>query len=230
MVKQRKKTGIKVNIPIMLAAILFCLTLVSTYFSSGVVARYSTDTSGADTARVIRLGKIKLDVIDTKTQYIAPGVTLTWNAKVTFPGSEASTYVFLEVTPSGSCTVSEKGLTYAFSETVEGTNIDTGAVWTVDSDGADGWKLLKKQGNSYVYYLTLNPNEPLNEKPLFESDAATVSSDPAKLLPENISKLTAITTTFRASVIQSNGFIAEHLNDPNAAVNAAWDSLTTKHP
>lgn len=227
MVKQRKKTGIKVNIPIMLAAILFCLTLVSTYFSSGVVARYSTDTSGADTARVIRFGKIKLDVIDTKTQYIAPGVALTWNAKVTFPGSEASTYVFLEVTPSGSCTVSENGLTYAFSETIEETNIDTGAVWTVDSDGADGWKLLKKQGNSYVYYLTLAPNEPLNAKPLFESDAATVSSDPAKLLPENISKLTAITTTFRASVIQSNGFIA---NDPNAAVNAAWDSLTTKHP
>ena len=51
----------KVNIPLLLAGILFCLTLISISLTSNLIAKYSTTASGSDSARVA-----KFDVIATK--------------------------------------------------------------------------------------------------------------------------------------------------------------------
>ena len=51
----------KVNIPLFLAGILFCLTLISISLTSNLIAKYSTTASGSDSARVA-----KFDVITTK--------------------------------------------------------------------------------------------------------------------------------------------------------------------
>ena len=51
----------KVNIPLFLAGILFCLTLISSSLTSNLIAKYSTSTTGGDSARVA-----KFDVITTK--------------------------------------------------------------------------------------------------------------------------------------------------------------------
>lgn len=51
----------KVNIPLFLAGILFCLTLISSSLTSNLIAKYSTTVSGSDSARVA-----KFDVIATK--------------------------------------------------------------------------------------------------------------------------------------------------------------------
>ena len=51
----------KVNIPLLLAGILFCLTLISSSLTSNLIAKYSTSTTGGDSARVA-----KFDVITTK--------------------------------------------------------------------------------------------------------------------------------------------------------------------
>ena len=51
----------KVNIHLLLAGILFCLTLISISLTSNLIAKYSTTASGSDSARVA-----KFDVIATK--------------------------------------------------------------------------------------------------------------------------------------------------------------------
>ncbi|MGO5277002.1 hypothetical protein ACTQ07_10725 [Holdemanella porci] len=51
----------KINIPLLLAGILFCLTLISSSLTSNLIAKYSTTASGSDGARVA-----KFDVITTK--------------------------------------------------------------------------------------------------------------------------------------------------------------------
>lgn len=44
----------KVNIPLFLAGILFCLTLISSSLTSNLIAKYSTTVSGSDSARVAK--------------------------------------------------------------------------------------------------------------------------------------------------------------------------------
>lgn len=44
----------KVNIPLLLAGILFCLTLISISLTSNLIAKYSTTASGSDGARVAK--------------------------------------------------------------------------------------------------------------------------------------------------------------------------------
>lgn len=218
----KKRARAKVNIPMCAACILLCLTMFSFHFSSGVIARYSTDTSGGDSARVIRFNGITLNVYDVNSadadseHFIAPGVPLTWNADVTFDGSESATYVFLEVTPTGSCTVSGDGMTYTLAHDA--------AAWTVDGTEDDDWKYLDKYKiddtdiYTYVYYLSLAPNATLTNKKFFTADTVTISEF---FDPEHLDDMTTVTTDFRANVVQSNGF-----NSPTEA----WTSLSTNHP
>ena len=51
----------KVNIPLFLASILFCLTLISSSLTSNLIAKYSAAASGSDSARVA-----KFDAVATK--------------------------------------------------------------------------------------------------------------------------------------------------------------------
>ena len=52
----------KVNIPMTLACVLLCLTLISTHMTGGLFARYTTSAAGADSARVA-----KFDLLFGKT-------------------------------------------------------------------------------------------------------------------------------------------------------------------
>lgn len=188
----------KMNIPVCLACVLLCLTLVSIRLSSGVVARYTTTADSGDSARVIRFGDLTLTEYGGDPQYIAPGVTLEWNASVSFTGSESATFVFVEV--SG----------------VKSGNASTVTLFDdVDFAVAEGWTYLAD--TEYVYYRALAPNVEMTNVPLFEGDTAVV---PESLTAEQIAAMSSISTKFRASVVQSNGF-------DDAA--AAWESLETNH-
>ncbi len=48
------KSNIRVNKPMLFAAILLCLCIVSVYFMNGLYARYYTQVSGDDSARVAK--------------------------------------------------------------------------------------------------------------------------------------------------------------------------------
>lgn len=198
----------KMNIPVCLACVLLCLTLVSIRLSSGVVARYTTTADSGDSARVIRFGNLTLTETADQT-YIAPGMALEWNASVTFTGSESATFVFVEVS----------GVESGADSTV--TLFTDGPRWTVDT-GADKWNYLgpytKDAKTKYVYYWELEPNETMTDVPLFENAVSTAVPD--SLTAEQIAAIGSVTPKFRASVVQSNGF-------DDAA--AAWESLETKH-
>ena len=207
MAKRLQKRRAKVNVPICVAGILLCLTLFSVHLTSGIYARYTTTASGSDSARVISFGDITLTKIGEVNQYIAPGVEMTLNASVTFDGSESATYVFMEVTPTGCMTVSD-GLTYMLAA--------SGATWTVDTtvgDDKPAWNYLKKDGNAYVYYISLQPNQALTGRLLFKESTTNISEG---ITAEAIASLGTGSAEFRASVVQSIGF---------DSVEAAWNSV-----
>lgn len=54
----------RMNIPMCLAGILFCLTLISIHLTSGLYAKYTTQSSSEDTARVA-----KFEVTETATSF-----------------------------------------------------------------------------------------------------------------------------------------------------------------
>lgn len=55
-----KQPRMKINIPMAVACVLLCLTLFSCHMTGGLYAKYSSVTSGSDSARVARF-----DVSDT---------------------------------------------------------------------------------------------------------------------------------------------------------------------
>lgn len=86
----------KMNIPMCLAAILFCLTLFSFYLCGGLYARYTTSDSGEDAARVARFdvsedgayfsenllietvpGRVEREIVVTNNSEVAVAYTVT---------------------------------------------------------------------------------------------------------------------------------------------------------
>lgn len=67
MEKYRHKRKAKMNIPIRVAAVLLCLTLVSTYFVSGMFARYATSGQSSGNARV---AKFSIEGSGISSQYL----------------------------------------------------------------------------------------------------------------------------------------------------------------
>ena len=202
MAARRTTSRAKMSIPMYLACVLLCLTLISIRLSSGVVARYSTTTDSGDGARVIYFKDLAVEVTDGG--YIAPGVALELNARITFGGSESATYVFAEVA----------GVASADATTV--TLFAGGPSWSVDT--ATWTYLPGASSGTYVYYLELAPNDTLNEVPLFESSLSTPIR--ADMTAEQIEALGGFSPKFYASVVQSNGF-----DTPQQA----WESLETNH-
>lgn len=199
----------KMNIPMCLAGVLFCLTMVSVYMVSGLYARYSTSGTGSDSARVIKFGDISISETGdfqegTKNMLVIPGVDLAKKAVVNFEGSEAATYVFVEVDLAGPWEYEETGKTFHI-DVMDDTMVD----WTV----AEGWQYL--EDTNYVFYQELGPNTPLSADIIKESKIRVSDS----ITKTNIGTLQDASITFRASVVQSNGF---------ENVQAAWASLQSK--
>lgn len=199
----------KKNIALRLAGILFCLTLVSFYMVSGLFAKYTTSGKGSDSARVIKFGDITLtetgDFYEGNKMWIVPGLDIKKDAKVSFEGSEAATYVFVQVQVSDHWTC-DKGVF-----TMEGGKIS----WKV----ADGWERL----DDNVYYRALKPNETLANADIIKDGIVTVSDGINRGDMLDIEEVGGVKKTisvaFRAYVVQSSGF---------ASAQAAWDSLAGK--
>lgn len=200
----------KMNIPMCLAAILLCLTLISIHLTSGLYAKYISSASGNDSARVIKFGELTLteegDFYEGNKLMIIPGVALTKKATVSFSGSESATYVFVEITPSKWSTTDNK--TFSLM-----SNGKTAMQWNV----AEGWLFLKSDNGTYIYYRELTPNTELIATDIIaENGKITVSNQITK---SEIQVMTGISIKLRATVVQSGGF-------ENPA--AAWNSVAVK--
>lgn len=207
---KHKKTA-KVNIPMCIASFLFCLTLISIHLTSGLYAKYITSASGNDSARVIAFGDLTLtetgDFYEGSKLMIIPGVDLTKKAVVNFSGSEAATYVFVEVEPSATWQTTDK---QTFSITL---NNKTAMQWSID----EGWNLLIAENGTFVYYRELAPNTMLNDVDIIAENGKIAVSD--QITKSEIASMVSIYIKLRAMVVQSGGF---------ANPETAWNSVAAK--
>ena len=200
----------KMNIPMCLAAILLCLTLISIHLTSGLYAKYIRSASGNDSARVIKFGELTLteegDFYEGNKLMIIPGVDLTKKATVSFSGSESATYVFVEITPSKWSTTDNK--TFSLM-----SNGKTAMQWNV----AEGWLFLKSDNGTYIYYRELTPNTELIATDIIAENGKIAVSN--QITKSEIQVMTGISIKLRATVVQSGGF-----ENPEAA----WNSVAAK--
>lgn len=200
----------KMNIPMCLAAILLCLTLISIHLTSGLYAKYISSASGNDSARVIKFGELTLteegDFYEGNKLMIIPGVALTKKATVSFSGSESATYVFVEITPSKWSTTDNK--TFSLM-----SNGKTAMQWNV----AEGWLFLKSDDGTYIYYRELTPNKELIATDIIAENGKIAVSN--QITKSEIQVMTGISIKLRATVVQSGGF-----ENPEAA----WNSVAAK--
>lgn len=194
---KHKKT-IKVNIPLCIAGVLFCLTLLSAHFTSGLYARYTASSTYGDSARVIRFGDITIaesgDFGDDRKMMIIPGVDLTKKAVVNFEGSEASAYVFLEIILSSEWSTTDNTTYFVGSDDKK----------LMSWDLEEGWSFLETDNNgTYIYYRKLDPDTPLTADIISENGKVNVSN---QITGSEISGMNDISIKFRATAIQGNGF------------------------
>ena len=156
---------------------------VATFALTGVTfSRYVASAYSQDEARVAAFGG--LTVTDSGVTPVQPGVAAQKDLTVRFEGSEAATYVFVEV--QGDWTRGADGYTYTYG---------AGSLsWRV----ADGWTHLQDN----VYYRALSPNTALTAG-LIDGGAVNVSEDMTR------TELQALPTTLsirvQAAAVQREG-------------------------
>lgn len=193
--------------PMHIALLLLCAVLLSSYAISGLYARYISEESGADSARVIRFGDISIIEPNDNNLILTPGVTSQNRVMVDFKGSESATYVFV--------IIDAPNWTYTSNNTLKIGNLVTLSVM-------NDWTYLKKEETSFVFYKELAPNTVLNQVELFAEQAdgvrgaAVASNATAQELAELNGK---VSFSVKAIVVQSIGF---------ENVTEAWNSVKAK--
>lgn len=201
----------KSNIPMIVAAVLFCTILLTAHFMDGLYAKYKTSDTGDDSARVITFSDITItetgDFNSEGKLILVPGVNLTKQATVDFGGSEAATYVFVKVElgPKTQWTYDQSSMTFSC---VSGS--DAWIQWKMEN----GWTYLEDSDG--VFYQELSPNETLVAEPIIAENGTLVVSE--NISRTQISKASGISIAFEATAVQSSGF--ETVQDAWASVGA----------
>ena len=157
---------------------------VATFALTGVTfSRYVASAHSQDEGRVITFGD--LTVTDSGSAQVQPGVAAQKDLTVRFEGSEAATYVFVELQGSD-WTRGADNRTYTYG--------DDRLSWCV----AEGWTHLRDN----VYYWALSPNTPLTAG-LIDGDAVNVSENMTRTELEKLSK--ALSIRVRAAAVQREG-------------------------
>lgn len=156
---------------------------VATFALTGVTfSRYVASAHSQDEARVITFGD--LTVTDSGSVQVQPGVAAQKDLTVHFDGSEAATYVFVELKGSD------------WTRGADGIYHDAAGLmtWRV----ADGWTHLQDN----VYYRELAPNTVLDAG-LIAGGAVNVSENMTRTELEKLSK--ALSIRVQAAAVQREG-------------------------
>lgn len=214
--KYQKQKTISGYVVMGVALVLFWLVIITTYMSAGLFAKYSTQNDGGDCARVMKFGTLTVsenDVPDsTGQEYIfTPGVPLEKKITVSFSGSEAAVFVFVELDAVG---WTQKD-TYDFVRMGSSGPVMS---WSVDETA---WAYLKSNDTKHIYYAVLKPNIPMDQVPVIKDNEITVTS----ILRADYTALTGAKLEINVTgyVVQANGFFISENMTENAG--AAWDSL-----
>lgn len=169
---------------------------VATFALTGVTfSRYVASAHSQDEARVITFGD--LTVTDSGSAQVQPGVAAQKDLTVHFDGSEAATYVFVELKGSD-WTRGADNRTYTYG----GGSLS----WRV----ADGWTHLRDN----VYYRELAPNTALDDG-FIDGGTVDVSEDMTRTELEELSK--ALSIRVRAAAVQREG---------GDTAETAWERLS----
>lgn len=157
---------------------------VATFALTGVTfSRYVASAHSQDEGRVATFGD--LTVTDSGSVQVQPGVAAQKDLTVRFEGSEAATYIFVELNGSG-WTLGADNRTYTYG---------AGSLsWRV----ADGWTHLRDN----VYYRELAPNTALDAG-LIDGGTVDVSEDMTRTELEELSK--ALSIRVKAAAVQRAG-------------------------
>ena len=208
----------KLNIPFVLAIIMIWFTAVTVFLIGGLYARYTTEGSAFDSARVIKFNRLEVKeegafatLESGNNQFLViPGVNITKDFLVDFGGSESATIVFVVAETPGWTQVA--GSKYDF------TAFSGKMTWKADQNQWTALTPTTSVANVYVYYSVLGPNETL-KKSFIENARITVA---ANITRNELATLESSPMQIRltAYAVQSNGF---------DSVEAAWESLSQKH-
>ena len=179
--------------------LLLCAVMISTYAIGGLYARYTSKNTGSSSARVIYFGNITIDEPANKTVILTPGVTASKETKVTFEGSEASTFVFVIITASNH--FKRDGNTLKILNN-NSTTVGTLVV-------ANDWNYVTQDGDQFVFCKALDPNVELSQNQVFatQNGVAGGVAVPNTVTASDLSFLSSnITLSVKAIAMQSAGF------------------------
>lgn len=195
---EKEKKNISENSPKFRLPLRAYLTyiLVATFLVTGVTySKYVTRATGGDAARVMKMGDVTItetgDFYEDYGLRIIPGVDLEKKAVVTFEGSEATCYVFLEV-------YAENWSTADNIEFID--EVNSKITWKM----SDEWMYLSSDGDKHIYYMIVEPNVNL-DKEIINQNVVCVSEE---LTNSEIKKYdaTSLNIKFQAIAVQYDGF------------------------
>ena len=213
------------NAAMCLAVVLFWLVIITTYMSSGLFAKYSTMDSGGDSARVIQFGELTVtETLDTGVTttggdlIFVPGTSLKKELTVDFEGSEADTVVFVALETKGwNFTNATDPASFALKQSG-----NTLMSWEVES----GWNYLASDGERHVFYIFLDSNTPLANKPVIKDGKVTVNV--ATYDAYDALAGVDLNLDITAYAVQANGFYAPDRDTAEKVATAAWNSVKSK--
>lgn len=215
------------NAAMCLAVALFWLVIITTYMSSGLFAKYSTMGMGGDSARVIQFGELTvtetLDTIVTPTGgdlIFVPGTTMKKDITVDFEGSEADTVVFVALEAKGWNFTAPNATDPASFALKQGGN--TLMSWKMEN----GWNYLASDDVRHVFYIFLDSNTPLKNKPVIKDGKVTVNV--ATYDAYDALAGADLNLDITAYAVQANGFYAPDRDTAAEVATAAWNSVKSK--
>ena len=225
--KYEKRREPVLNAAMCLAVVLFWLVIITTYMSSGLFAKYSTMGMGGDSARVIQFGELTvtetLDIGVTPTGgdlIFVPGTTMKKEITVDFEGSEADTVVFVELEAKGWNFTAPNAPDPASFALKQGEN--TLMSWEVESS----WNYLASDGERHVFYIFLDSNTLLENKPVIKDGMITVNV--ATYDAYDALAGADLNLDITAYAVQANGFYAPDRDTAVDVATAAWNSVKSK--
>lgn len=215
------------NAAMCLAVVLFWLVIITTYMSSGLFAKYSTMGMGGDSARVIQFGELTvmetLDTVVTPTGgnlIFVPGTTMKKDITVDFEGSEADTVVFVALEAKGWSFTAPNATDPASFALKQGEN--TLMSWKMEN----GWNYLASDDVRHVFYIFLDSNTPLKNKPVIKDGKVTVNV--ATYDAYDALAGADLNLDITAYAVQANGFYAPDRDTAEEVATAAWNSVKSK--
>lgn len=216
------------NAAMCLAVVLFWLVIITTYMSSGLFAKYSTMGMGGDSARVIQFGELTvtetLDTVVTPTGgdlIFVPGTTMKKDITVDFEGSEADTVVFVALEAKGWNFTAPNATDPASFALKQGEN--TLMSWKMEND----WNyLVSDEDERHVFYIFLDSNTQLENKPVIKDGKITVNV--ATYDAYDALAGADLNLDITAYAVQANGFYAPDRDTAEDVATAAWNSVKSK--